>query len=39
MWRGTGGQEPGSNGGGKSIGGGRREGRRWNTLGGRSREK
>ena len=36
---GPGGWEPGSNGGGKSMGGGRREGRRWDTQGGGSREK
>ena len=39
MWRGTGGQEPGSDGGGKCTGSGRREGARQDTQEGGSREK
>ena len=38
-WRGIGGWEPGSYGGGKCTGGGRREGRRRDTQGGGSRER
>ena len=36
LWRGTGGQEPRSNKGGKSTGDRRREGGRWDTQGGGS---
>ena len=38
-WRGTGGRKPGSNGGGKCMGGGGREGGRWDTQRGGSWEK